>query len=237
MDLLFGYIAGILTLINPCILPVLPIVLGASIQNDRRAPLLLALGLCITFVSMGMLVATVGHSIGLTETRLAQIGSILMIGFGLVLLIPKLNQRFVDITSGISAKADDRLTTTQQNSTIGIILGGMLLGLVWSPCIGPTLGGAISMASQGQNLIWAFMIMLSFALGVSTIIIALGYGTREIIRKRQTQLRALAERSKVIMGLLFIAIGLVILFQLHHFIEGWLVAVLPEWLQDFSVKY
>jgi len=110
-----------------------------------------------------------------------------------------------------------------------------LLGTVWSPCIGPTLGGAIALASQGQNLGYVTLTMAAFALGVSTLIIVLGMGARETIRTRAQALRGLAERSKPIIGATFIAVGAMLYFKLHHVIEGWLLTVMPIWLQDLSV--
>jgi cytochrome c biogenesis protein CcdA len=116
-------------------------------------------------------------------------------------------------------------------------LGGILLGAVWSPCVGPTLGGAISLASQGESLLWVFAIMSFFALGVSSVILALGYGTREAIRNRQQQLRGIAEKAKPIMGATFLLVGLMIFFKFHYVIEAWLVDVLPDWFQDLSTTY
>ena len=157
-----------------------------------------------------------------------------------VLLIPALNQRFAALTTGFGEKADQRLNDLEAGPSGGLkshFFGGMLLGAVWSPCVGPTLGGAISLASQGESLLWAFAIMCSFALGVSGVIILLGYGSATVIRKRQQQMRWLAERAKPVMGGVFILVGLMILFGVHHYIEAWLVEVLPYWLQDFSVKF
>lgn len=239
MELVFGFIAGILTLINPCVLPVLPIVLASALQSGRYAPLALAAGMSFAFVTLGMLVTTLGQSIGLDAYSLSRIGAVMMLCFGLVLLIPALNDRFTALASGFSSRADQQLNELDEKPS-GIknhFFGGMLLGAVWSPCVGPTLGGAISLASQGQNLLWAFAIMCSFALGVSGVIVLLGYGSRTVIRKRQKKLRWLAERAKPIMGGVFIAVGLMILFGIHHYIEAWLVEVLPYWLQDLSVKY
>jgi cytochrome c biogenesis protein CcdA len=116
-------------------------------------------------------------------------------------------------------------------------LGGILLGFVWSPCIGPTLGGAISLASQGKDLLWVFAIMSSFALGVSSVILALGYGTREAICSRQQQLRGIAEHAKPIMGITFSIVGTIIFFKFHYVIETWLVNVLPNWFLDLSTNY
>ncbi len=191
----------------------------------------------LSFVVLGMLVATVGRSIGLTESTLATTGALLMICFGLVLLVPGLNTIFSNAATRFSAGADSKLNRLDQSASASYFLGGILLGAVWSPCIGPTLGGAISLASQGEQLSFALAVMIFFALGVSTVIIVLGYGTREAIKKRQTQLRWLAERAKPIMGVSFILIGLMIYFKVHHVIEAWLVDILPVWLQDLSVKF
>jgi len=235
MDVLLGYGAGLLTLINPCVLPVLPLVLASATHSGKYGPLVLAVGMSITFVFLGMIVITIGSSIGLDERLMSQIGATLMVAFGLVLLVPKLNAQFALATGVIAERADTQVGELPQSNLGGVFISGMLLGAVWSPCIGPTLGGAISIASQGQNLGYALMVMTSFALGVATVIIALGYGTREAIRSRQSWLQPLAERSKSIMGIVLLVVGLAILFGLHHVIEAWLVQVLPIWLQDLSV--
>ncbi|MEL6236047.1 MAG: cytochrome c biogenesis CcdA family protein [Pseudomonadota bacterium] len=235
MELIFAYGAGLLTLINPCVLPVLPIVLGSALQADRRGPLALAAGMSISFVTFGMIVASAGHAIGLTEEGLARIGATLMILFGAVLLIPALNRGFETVTAGFATTADQRMGGMDLGGLRGQFLGGMLLGAVWSPCIGPTLGGAIALASQGESLVWAFLIMVAFALGVSTLILGLGLGAREVIRSRARSLRGLAERSKPLLGGLFVAVGLMILFGIHKMIDAWAIRTLPYWLQDLSI--
>jgi len=112
----------------------------------------------------------------------------------------------------------------------------LLLGTVWSPCIGPTLGGAIALASQGESLGYVTLIMTAFAMGVSTLILGLGFGAQEAIRPRAQALRGLAERSKPIIGATFLVIGALLFFEVHHLIEGWLLNVMPIWLQDLSVS-
>ncbi len=237
MELIFGYIAGLLTLINPCVLPVLPIVLASAMQAGRYGPLAIAGGMCLSFVTLGMLIATFGYSIGLTDVLMAQIGAVMMIIFGLFLLVPKLNTAFATATASLSSNADNSFSGMPVTSIKTHFLGGLLLGAIWSPCVGPTLGGAISLASQGKDLGWAFLIMLSFGLGISTVIIALGYGTQEAIKRRQASMRGLASRAKPIMGITFILVGLMIFFKFHHVIEAWLVMVLPDWFQDLSTNF
>ncbi|WP_025055789.1 cytochrome c biogenesis CcdA family protein [Sulfitobacter noctilucicola] len=235
MEFVFAYLAGLLTLINPCVLPVLPIVLVSALNATRWGPVALAAGMSVSFVTFGVLVTAFGSTIGLTQDRLAQIGAVLMILFGLILVVPMFSRRFEMATAGVASGADMQMNQMDASGLKGQFTGGLLLGAVWSPCIGPTLGGAIALASQGDNLGYVTLIMVFFAMGVSTLILGLGLGAREAIRTRAQMLRTLAEKSKPILGVTFIAVGLMLYFQLHHIIESWALDVMPIWLQDLSV--
>ena len=191
MELILAYGAGLLTLINPCVLPVLPIVLATALQSGRQGTQQVAAGMILSYEVQGMAVTVNGR-----------------------------------------AGRDD----TDRPGNAGQLLGGMLWGAGWSPCIGPTLGGAISLASQGESLGRAGAIMVAFALGVSTIIVALGYGARSAIQKRQAAMRVIAAKSRPIMGVVFVAVGTAILFKVHHMIEIWAIQTLPPWLSDLSVS-
>ena len=236
MEFVFAYFAGLLTLINPCVLPVLPIVLVSALNAHRAGPLALAAGMSVSFVVFGVLVTAFGASVGLTQDRLAQIGAVMMMAFGLILVVPMFAQRFEMATAGVAAGADTRMNSLNVGSLRGQFAGGLLLGTVWSPCIGPTLGGAIALASQGESLGYVTLIMTAFAMGVSTLILGLSFGAQEAIRPRAQALRGLAERSKPIIGATFLAIGALLFFEIHHLIEGWLLNVMPIWLQDLSVS-
>ena len=146
IELIFAYGAGLLTLINPCVLPVLPIVLASALSADRHGPAALALGMSLSFVVFGMVLATAGHAIGLTQDTLSTVAATLMLLFGLVLVIPAFSRRFEMVTAGFAAGADSRMHAIDLSGFRGQFLGGILLGAVWSPCIGPTLGGAIALA-------------------------------------------------------------------------------------------
>lgn len=236
MDLIFAYLAGLLTLINPCVLPVLPIVLASALQAHRLGPVALAAGMAGSFVVLGLTVAVAGQALGLSDQTVAQGGAVLMIGFGLVLLVPRLNAGFATVTADFSARADAGIDQIDRSGLGGQAMAGVLLGAVWSPCVGPTLGGAISLASQGQSFPWAGAIMAAFAAGVASVILALGYGARAALARRRAAMRMLAERAKPIMGVIFVAVGLAILFRLHHLTEAWLLDTLPAWLIDLSVS-
>ncbi len=236
MELLFAYGAGLLTLINPCVVPVLPIVIASAFQASRSGPLMLAAGMSLSFVLLGVGVTAFGHAIGLDIDTVSDIGAGLMVLFGIALLLPQAGAVMASATSGLSARADARMDGIDRGGLKGQFIGGLLLGAVWSPCIGPTLGGAIALASQGESLVWVTAIMIAFAAGVSTLILGLAYATRGTIGKHAARLRNLAITARPLLGLTFILVGTGLLLNWHHYIEGWLVGALPAWLIDLSVS-
>ena len=194
-----------------------------------------AAGMSLSFVTLGLFVSALGPAFGVTEETVANVSALIMVAFGVVLLVPRFSESFATAAAGLSARADARIEAEDTSSLNGQFVTGILLGAVWSPCIGPTLGGAISLASQGEGLVHAGLIMTAFALGVSTIIIGLSYGARSVISKRQAWMRSLAHSARPIMGAVFVAVGLAIYFKLHHVIEFWALENLPPWLMDLSV--
>ncbi len=235
MELALAYGAGVLTLINPCVLPILPIVLAGALQASRWGPLALAAGMGLAFITLGFAVIAAGHLVGLTEDTVARAGAALMVAFGLILLIPQASARFATATAGFAERADTGMRQTQTDGWQGQFLGGLLLGAVWSPCVGPTLGGAISLASQGDDLVRAFTIMVGFAFGIGTVMVALGYGARQALRRHMGALQRLAQSSRPILGAVFLFVGVAILLRWHHIAEAWLLDRMPVWLQDLSV--
>ena len=236
MDLIFGYLAGLLTLINPCVLPVLPIVLASALQAHRLGPVALAAGMAGSFVVLGLTVAAAGQALGLSDTTLARAGAVMMIGFGLVLLVPRLNAGFASATAGFSQQADATIDQVNTGGLAGQAATGALLGAVWSPCVGPTLGGAIGLASQGQSLLWAGAVMVAFALGVASVMLALAYGARAALARRRDMMRRFAARAKPVMGVTLVLVGLMILFSFNQVLEGMILNIMPYWLQDLSIS-
>ena len=235
MSLVFAFLAGLLTLINPCVLPILPVVLASALQAHRLGPIALTFGMAASFVVFGLTIAVAGRALGLSSAMLSQVAAFLMLGFGLTLLIPALGTAFTRLTAPIAARADHRIDTIDRSGLTGQALTGVLLGAVWNPCVGPTLGGAVGLASQGKDIGHAALIMTAFAAGVVAIMLALAYGARATLMRRRTAMRAATSWAKPVMGVVLVAIGLMILTNFHHRIEGWALSVLPLWLQNLSV--
>src|SRR5437016_5085907 len=86
-------IAGLLSTLSPCVLPLLPIVVGAAIGEHRLGPLALAAGMALAFVVIGLFVATIGFAAGLDQDVFRVVAAILMIAIGAVLLLPRMQER------------------------------------------------------------------------------------------------------------------------------------------------
>ena len=237
MVLFWAYIAGLLTLINPCVLPLLPIIIASAMQHTRWGPVALATGLIISFTAVGVLVTAFGHLIGLTPERLNSIAAFLMIAFGVILLIPKLSDFFSRLATPLAGGANTRMQSVEGAGLGGQLMIGVLLGAVWAPCIGPTLGGAIGLAASGEGLGQAAITMLFFGFGVATVLLALAYGSREVLLKRRNRMMGAMPWARPLMGGVLLVVGLALVFRVNHAIDIWLLDHMPAWLQDLSVRY
>src|SRR5262249_25149784 len=149
----FALLAGILSVLSPCVLPILPVILGTSAARHRFASAALAGGIVLSFTGVGLFVATVGFSLGLDAGVFRNIGATALLGFGLVLLSTQLQDRFSLAAGRLSATLSPLATNIAGETITGQFFLGLTLGLVWSPCVGPTLGAASLMAAEGNAFV------------------------------------------------------------------------------------
>ncbi|MGE0224135.1 MAG: cytochrome c biogenesis CcdA family protein [Acetobacteraceae bacterium] len=235
--ILFGFAAGIFSTLSPCVLPLLPLVMGTAVSAHRYGAAALAGGMVLSFVSVGLFVATVGFSIGLDSNvfRLASAG--LLVAIGSVLLSAALQQRVALLAGGLSNAGNlliDRMTLT---GLTGQFLVGVVLGAIWTPCVGPTLGAASVMASRGQDLGSVSLVMLAFGLGAALPLALVGSLSREALTRWRGRLLGAGQTGKTILGGGALAIGLLILTGADHTVEAWLVNASPAWLTDLTTSY
>jgi cytochrome c biogenesis protein CcdA len=172
-------LAGVLTALSPCVLPILPIVLGTAASTHRLGPLALAAGLALSFTAIGLFVATVGFAAGLDTDFFRTVSAILLIGVGLVLLVPKLQEQFALAAAPVSNWAGGYTDNFTPSGLAGQFALGLLLGAVWSPCVGPTLGAASVLAAKGEDLGQVALTMLAFGIGAALPLMLLGFVSRE----------------------------------------------------------
>ena len=138
MTYFWAFLAGVLTLINPCVLPLLPVIIAGALQSHRLGPVMMALGLTVSFTVVGVLVTAFGHLIGLDEILINRIAAIIMILFGIVLLLPRAQEKLSNLIAPLASGANAKIDSTESSGLGGQFFIGVLLGAVWSPCVGPT---------------------------------------------------------------------------------------------------
>lgn len=235
MTYVWAYVAGTLTLINPCVLPLLPIIIAAAFQGSRLGPLMLALGLTLSFAVIGVGVTAFGHLAGIDEMSINRAAAVAMVLFGAVLLVPRAQDLLARVASPLANRANIGIDRVQGTGAGGQLAVGALLGAMWSPCVGPTLGGAIALAATGEHLGQVGLTMLAFGIGVSTVLMALAYGSREILNARRERLMSWMPWAKPVMGVTLLVVGVSVFFHLDRMIESRLLDLMPGWLIDFSV--
>ena len=184
-----------------------------------------------------MFVATLGAAIGLDAGVLRQGAAVLLIAFSVVLLWPRAQARFSRASSGIGTVGDRMLARLHGTGWRGQFAVGLVLGLVWSPCVGPTLGAASTLAAQGSHLPQIALLMLVFGLGASTPLIAIGSLSREAMQRLRGRLLAAGAWGRWLLGAMLLLIGLAILIGWDRGAEAWVVEHSPDWLTELTTQF
>lgn len=233
----FGLLAGLLSTLSPCVLPILPILLGSATATHPRAPLVLAGGLAISYAVIGTLVAWAGAAIGVDGAVFRNAGAAILGALGLVLMSTSLQQRFASATSGIGDAGNSFVARLNLNSLGGLFAIGIALGVVWSPCVGPTLGAAIVLASQGSNLPQVVLLMGVFGIGAALPVVGLAYLSRSAMMRVRGKLMQAGKTGKTALGAIMVAIAALILSGLDKPVEAWLVDASPAWLTTLTTRF
>jgi cytochrome c biogenesis protein CcdA len=234
---IFAFIAGILSTLSPCVLPLLPIILVTAVSEHRLGPVALASGLALSFVVIGMFIATIGYGIGLDASFFRVIAAMMLIGIGVILLVPQLQTQVAAAAAPISGWADERFGGIETGGLSGQFSLGLLLGAVWSPCVGPTLGAASVLAAQGENLAQVAFVMLAFGVGAALPLLLLGLLSRETLMRWRGRLLDGGKTGKAALGGMLIVVGLLIVSGLDKRLEAVLVEASPAWLTEITTRY
>jgi cytochrome c-type biogenesis protein len=232
-----AFLAGVLSILSPCVLPLLPIVLGTAQSEHRLGPAALAAGLAVSFTLIGLFVATIGFAIGLDTDVFRAISAMLLIAVGVVLLVPRLQQQVAVAAGPVGNWVDDRLGGFTATSLWGQFGLGALLGAVWVPCVGPTLGAASILAAKGEDLGQVALTMLAFGVGAALPLMVLGFVSREAMMRWRGRLMEAGKGGKMLLGALLLAVGLLVATGADKAVETFLLDASPQWLTDLTTRY
>jgi cytochrome c-type biogenesis protein len=233
---LFALLAGALSTLSPCVLPLLPLVLGAAVSQHRFGPIALAVGLALSFVAIGLFIATIGFSIGIDGGFVRGIAALLMLATGVILMVPTLQTKLAAAGGPVSNWAEQRFGGISGTGLQGQFGVGLLLGAVWSPCVGPTLGAASILAAQGKDLGRVALTMAAFGVGAAIPLLILGMLSREAIFRLRDRLLRTGRNGKAVLGAILITVAVLIFSGWDRQIETVLVNVSPAWLTHLTTQ-
>lgn len=232
-----GFLAGMLSILSPCVLPLVPLVVGAAAAAHRAGPLALAAGLAVSFTAVGLFVATVGFSIGLDGEVFRGASAAMLAGVGVVLLSSALQRRFAQASGSIADRGHALLQRLSPGGLGGQFAVGLVLGAVWTPCVGPTLGAASLLAAQGRELGMVAATMLAFGLGTAVPLLLVASLSRTALLRWRGRMMGTGRWGKVALGSGAVLVAAMILTGLDRQLETALVAASPAWLTDVTTRF
>lgn len=233
-----AFLAGGLSILSPCVLPLLPIVLAGASGKHRFGPIALAAGLTFSFVLIGLFVALLGFSIGLDSAFFRQLGGYLLTAVGMVLLVPSLSGKLAVAAGPISGWIDQRAGRVSNLDGLGGQFAfGTILGAVWSPCVGPTLGAASLLAARGESVEQVALVMAIFGLGAGLPLAGIGLLSRDALSRWRGKLLRTGTVGKLILGSALLLTGVLVISGADRVLEAWLVKVSPEWLTNLTTLF
>ncbi|MBU0981596.1 cytochrome c biogenesis protein DipZ [Patescibacteria group bacterium] len=225
----FAFIAGIVTILSPCILPLLPIILSSTTAGSKRHPLGVVVGFIASFTFFTLFLTTIVNLTGLSANYLRILAVIVIFCFGLVFVVPKLHMIF-EIVAGKFASRSSRIKKSGavQSGFEGGLFIGLSLGLVWTPCVGPILASVIALALTGSVNGGAVLITLAYAVGTAIPMLIILYGGRQVFQKVPWLLRNLGSIQKVF-GVLMILTAIGIFFNWDRQFQTYILQKFPNY--------
>ena len=261
-SLTLSFLAGTLTTLSPCVLPVLPFVLSSSLSKHKLGPLFLGLGLLTTFVGSTIVLNSTGYIFGLTPDLIRKISSILLGLSGLFLLSQNAQDLLTILlskwTSKLAKKSENNSSFTNEsskenfnrlnNSSVPSNIWkqilffksewftGFILGFIWTPCSGPSLGIALGLAGQQETWMQAVALLFIFGMGAVIPLLAFAYGAQALLKKMKSNMHVMNYTKKVF-GLLMFIFSILIYTNMHRYVEASINGILPDFWIDFIKKF
>lgn len=232
-----AFLAGLLTFLNPCVLPILPLVFGASVNQHRLGPVALAGGLAASFTLVGLLVATLGAALALDPSVFRTASGGLLLVFGVMLMVPRAQYALQTAMGPVADWASQRSEAHDASGLGGQFGLGVLLGAVWSPCVGPTLGAATLLASQGEQMGTVALTMAVFGIGAAIPLLMLGTVLRPHMAKLLGKAGSAGRVGKMLLGGGMVLAAIMVLTGWDKVAEAALVQASPLWLVELTTRF
>lgn len=222
----FAFLAGVVTILSPCILPVLPIILSSSVDaSGKRRPLGVIVGFVASFTFFTLFLSTLVRLIGIPATALRQVSTLILAILGLTLLVPKVQ---LVVEQFFSRIAQFTPNSQKRAGFAGGVVIGFSLGLLWTPCVGPILASVISLAITGTVTVQAAIITLAYSLGTAIPMFAIMLTGSAALRKVPWLVRNTANIRQGF-GVLMILTAIGIFFSIDRRFQAWILQTFPQY--------
>ncbi len=228
MSLPLALLAGMLSILSPCIWPLVPVVMSSAATSGKAGPWFLALGLSTSFAVAGTGLTFLLINLNMDPDAYRYVAAFMLTALGLILVVRRLSDLASYYLSRLGGmfKLSPGGSATRASGQFGV---GALLGLVWLPCVGPTLGAAIALASMGQDMAMAFVVMFVFGIGTTSVILAAGLLSGHLLSRWRPGIMEHAGRARMLLGWLLLILGIMVLTGIDKMLEAWALQVLPDW--------
>lgn len=222
---LFAFAAGVITILSPCILPLLPIILSGTVGEGKRRPFGIVTGFIASFTFFTLALSTIVRATGLPSDLLRNVAVAAIVLLGISMILPQTQLFLEKLFSKLSNYAPRSNTATGFGG--GFVLG-MSLGLVWAPCVGPILASVITLAATSAVNLASLFIVLAYSVGTALPMLAIMFGGRQLLQKNQWLLRNAANLQRSF-GVVMILIGLAMFLQLDRNFQTFLLTKFPQY--------
>jgi cytochrome c biogenesis protein CcdA len=222
--------AGMLTVGAPCVLPMLPVVLGASVSTegtsvDRTRPLFIALGFALSFAAVAILFSSFTHVLGLSQEALRRFAAAMLLLFGVLTVWPRPFQWLSLHAGGIVSQFAGLGVGTSSGHWGGLLLG-LSLGAVWTPCAGPVLASILTLIATEPAGLGAATLLAAYSLGAAVPMLAIAYGG-QVAAQRVRRISRHAHRVQQGFGVLIVGVALSMLFEVDGQVAAWFAQFYP----------
>lgn len=234
-SILLVFLAGIVTIMKPCCLPLVPVIFSGS-TGHRLRPFAIVSGLTLSFTTMGVLVSAFGATfIGYIDT-LRILAILFIICMGLVLFDEDINIEFLKISNSVTQKLRslyfiNKYNKHSSNIPAGSLFGGfflgMSLGIVWIPCVGAILGAVLAFVASVGNISYGAWMLFIYSIGMSLPMLLIAYYGKKVTNKFQLVSRN-GDFLKKLSGLVLVVIGIMLLFKIDKIVILWLSPYFPQ---------
>lgn len=223
--LTFAFIAGLVTILSPCILPILPIVLSGSIGNGKSRPIGIVTGFIGSFTFFTLTLSYIVKNTGMSADGLRTVAIIIIALFGISMITPK----FQIWMEGVFSKLAGLLPKgTGDTGFIGGVFVGLSLGLLWAPCVGPILASVITLAATSTVTFATILITLAYSVGTAIPMLAITYGGRTLLN-RVPWLLSSTQKIQKAFGIIMIMTAVGIYFNVDRTFQSYILEKFPSY--------